>query len=141
MGDAADAGINAAGVFAHHDKVHVLGFFALQGAIFGAVEFDRAQIDVLVQREAGFQQDADFQDAGFDIRVADGAQIEGGVLAEFVQRGIGERFAGFQVALGAEVVGGVVQFEAEFLRAASITLTASRVTSGPVPSPGINPME
>jgi hypothetical protein len=41
---------------------------------FRAAYRDRAQIDVLVEGEAGLEQDADLEDAGLDVRVTDGAQ-------------------------------------------------------------------
>ena len=113
---AAHAGINAAGVFAHHDKIHILGFLVLQRAVFGAVEFDRAQVDVLIQRETGFEQDAHFEDAGFDVGMADGAQIQRAMLAEFFQRGIRQRFAGLEIAVTPKIIGCVIKAKAEFGR-------------------------
>jgi hypothetical protein len=34
----------------------------------------RPQVDVLIESEAGLEQDAHFQDAGLDVGMADGAQ-------------------------------------------------------------------
>ena len=45
--------------------------------------------------------------------MTDGAEVKGLVLAEIVDGGIGEGFAGAEVAVAAEIVGGIVELEAE----------------------------
>jgi hypothetical protein len=52
----------------------VLGALVLEGRFHVGVQLDRAQVDVLVQGKAGLEQDADLEDAGLDVGVADGAQ-------------------------------------------------------------------
>ncbi len=43
----------------------------------------------------------------------DGAQVNGVVLAELLDGRVRQRFAGAQIAVSAEIVFGVIQFEAE----------------------------
>ncbi len=76
--EAAGAGVEAFVVFADDDEVDVFGFLVFEGAEAFVVEFDGAEIDVLLQLEAEAEEDAFFEDAGFDFGVADGAQEDGG---------------------------------------------------------------
>ena len=140
--DAADAGVEVAGVLAHDDVVDVLGPLVLERRLDAREEPDRAQVDVLVEREARLQQDALLEDAGLHVGVADGAEQDRVVLAQLLDGTLSGRVSPVRlVALAAEVEVRQVELEAELrAAAASRTFTASRVTSGPVPSPGITAM-
>src|SRR4030042_961125 len=70
----ARARVRVAGVFANDDEIDVLWTLVLQRRFHSRVEFHRTQVDVLVQLEAGLEQDALFEDSGCNVRVADGAQ-------------------------------------------------------------------
>ena len=104
------APVHALGVLPHHHEVDVLGAFVLQGGLHPRIENHRPQIDVLVQLEAGPQQDALLQDARSHIRVADGPQVDGVELAQFRKHGVRQGFAGAQVAVAAQVIIGQVIF-------------------------------
>src|ERR1035438_3528731 len=53
------------------DEVNVLGLLAFERTEALVVEFDRAQIDVLLQLEPGAEQDAFFENARFHVGMAD----------------------------------------------------------------------
>ena len=78
---------------------------------------------------------------GRQVRVAglaaDGAEQDRVVLADLVEHGVGQHLAGGEVALGAEVVAGRLELHAVAGATDSSTLSASAVTSGPIPSPGM----
>jgi hypothetical protein len=72
----------------------------------------RPQVDVLIKGKARLEQNADFQDAGLDVGMADGAQKNGVELLELFQRAVGQDLAGALVALAAEIEALVVQLDA-----------------------------
>ena len=111
----ARAGVKSLVVFAHDDKVNVLRPLVLQRAIGGAIKFHRTQIDVLLQLETEAQQDAFFEDAGLDLRMADGAEENRLELAQFVHRVVGQHLARLQITFTAEIEMVPVDFETEFL--------------------------
>ena len=76
-------------VFAHHNKVNMLRPLVLQRAVGGAVKFHGAQIDVLFQLETEAEQDALFEYARLDLRMADGAEEYRLELAQLVHRAVG----------------------------------------------------
>ncbi|SKW13139.1 Uncharacterised protein [Mycobacteroides abscessus subsp. abscessus] len=76
---AAVAGIRALGALAHHDQVD--GRVPRQRAGDTGVQLGRAQIDVVVQREAGVQQQPPLQHTAGDRRIANGAKQNGVVSA------------------------------------------------------------
>src|SRR5205823_11728749 len=58
-------------VFAHDHEINIFRFLVLERAKAFVVKLHRAEVDVLLQLETSSQQDPLFQNAGFDIRVAD----------------------------------------------------------------------
>jgi len=94
----ADAGVQAAGVFTDHAVVDLFRPFALERTLHAGIEFDRPQIDVLVQLETQFQQHAFFKDARLDVGVADRAEIDGVEAAQLVERRVGQRLARSEIA-------------------------------------------
>jgi hypothetical protein len=62
------------------------------GQIRSSVKFHRAKVDVLLHLEAQAEQDAFLQNAGFDIRMADGAEEDRRELAEFAHRAVRQDF-------------------------------------------------
>ena len=90
------------------------GPLSLSGQSCSAVKFHRAEIDVLFQLETQAEQDAFFQNARLDLRMADGAQENRLELAQFVHGAVGQHLAGFEIAFAAEIVVMPVEFEPEF---------------------------
>ncbi len=61
--------------------------------------------------KADLEQDTRFKDAGFYIRMPDGAQEHGIELLEFSDRAVRKRLTGLQVPGGAEVERGEFELE------------------------------
>ena len=114
--ETAGAGVKPFVVLAHDDEINMLGLLVLQRAEALVVQLYRAQIDVLLQLEAGAQQDALLENAGLDIGMADGAEQDGRELPQFRQHAVRQSLAGAQIARAAQVVIGVVELELELLR-------------------------
>ena len=133
----AHADVHVLGVFADHDEVDVLRALAGQRGFDAGEQFHRPQVDVLVEAEPQFQEQALFEDAGGDVGMAHRAQQNGGKGAQFVERLGRHDLAGPQIALAAEIE--VLQFDLIPSKAATAlrTFTPSAATSGPVPSPPI----
>jgi hypothetical protein len=72
--DAPDAGVNTAGVLAHDHEVDVFRSLVLERGLHVGIPLHRLQIDVSIESKARPEQNADFQDAGLDVGMADGAQ-------------------------------------------------------------------
>ena len=72
--DAADAGIDAAGILAHDHEVDVFRSLVLERGLHIGIQLHRPQVDVLIEGEARLEQNAHFQNAGLDVGMADGAQ-------------------------------------------------------------------
>ena len=70
----------------------------------------------MLELEPGAEENALFQNARFDVRMADGAEQNGGELPQFVQHAVRQHLAGAQVSVAADIVVGVVEFEGEFFR-------------------------
>ena len=100
------------------------------------VELGRAQVDVVVEREAQPQQQPALEDAAGHARVADGAEQDRVVAAQLVEHRVGQGLAGRVPAPGAEVVLGGLELDVVGRVTASRTRTPSATTSGPMPSPG-----
>ena len=98
-----DAAVQPLGVLAHDDEVDVLRALVLERAVDARVELHRPQVDVLVELEAQPQQDALLEDARRDVRVPDGAEVDGVEPAQLLEDGVGQDLAGPHVALAAEV--------------------------------------
>ena len=73
------------------------------GRLDAGEQLHRPQVDVLIELEPQFQQQALFQDARLHVGMADGAEVDGVELPELVDAAGGQRFAGLQVALAAPV--------------------------------------
>ncbi len=67
----------------------------------------------MFQLETEAEQDAFFQNARLDLRMANGAKVHRLELAHLVHRAVGQGLAGFEVAIAAEIVGMPVEFEPE----------------------------
>src|SRR5439155_18010805 len=66
--------IKAFVVFADDDKIYMLGLLVFERAEALVVEFDRPEMDVLLQFKTRPQQDAFLEDSRFDIRMTNGAK-------------------------------------------------------------------
>ena len=110
----ARAGVKPLVVLAHDDKINVLRPLVLERTVNGAIKFHGAEVDVLLQLETEAQQNAFFQDARLDLRMADCAQKNHLEPAEFVHGAVGQHFARFQITVAAEIVVMPVEFETEF---------------------------
>ncbi len=100
---ALDAAVEVLGVFADDDEVDVVGAFVFEGRLDAGKKFHRAEVDVLVEAEAEVEEELAFEDAGGDIGVADGAEEDGVELAKLVEAVVGERAAGFEVAVAGPI--------------------------------------
>ena len=101
--EAAGAAVQVLGVLPHHVEADVLGPLVLQRAVHPGVELDRPQVDVLVELEPDREQQALLQDAGLDVGMADGAQVDGVELAQLVDLPLADHLAGGQVTVAAVV--------------------------------------
>src|SRR6185369_9094141 len=97
-------GIKAFVIFANHYEIDVLRFLVLQGAETLVIEFNRAEVDVLLQLEPGAQEDAFLQDTRLDVRVPDGAEQNGGELAQLLQDTIRQNFTRLQIAFATDII-------------------------------------
>ena len=78
IGAAAQGGIFAFGIFAHHVKIDIAGLFTRQRAGDAGEQAHRAQVDVLIELAAELQQRPPQRDMIRDgIRPADGAKVDG----------------------------------------------------------------
>ena len=78
IGAAAEGGIFAFGIFAHHVKIDIAGLFTRQRAGDAGEQAHRAQVDVLVELAAELQQRPPQRNVvGNGIRPADGAEVDG----------------------------------------------------------------
>ena len=111
----AGTGVQPLVVFAHDNKIDVLGFFALQRAEPFVEQLDRAKVDVLLELEAQAQQDALLEDARLDVGMPDRPEQDGRELPQVIRRTVGQRLVGAHVAFAAEVELGVIEIEAELL--------------------------
>ena len=101
--ESAHAHVHVLGVLADHDEVDVLGALAGQRRFHAGEQFHRPEVDVLIEAEPQFQEQALFEDAGGDLRMAHGAQQNGREGAKLVERLGRHDFAGPQIALAAEI--------------------------------------
>ena len=100
----AHAAVQVFGVLADDDEVDVFRAFARQRRLDTRVQLDRAEVDVLIQLESQFQQQAFLQDARRDIGMPDGAQVDRVELLQFVDGACRQGLLGAEIAFSAEVV-------------------------------------
>ena len=112
----AAAGVEAFVVFADDHEIDVLGSLVLERAESFVVQLHGTEIDVLFHLEPQPQQNPLFQDAGFHVGMADGAEQNRGKLSQFIRRAVGQHFLRAEVTVAAEIVIGVIEFDAELLR-------------------------
>ena len=113
-GRAAHAGVNAAGVLPDDDEINVLRPLAFERRIHVGIQFDRTEVDVLIQFEPKAEGAGLFQNTRFHVGMADGAQVDRVRLAQVGQDGIRQNFAGLFVALAAQVVGNPLKESPDF---------------------------
>ena len=101
---AAGAGVQALGALAHHDEVDLAGLHAGQRAGGAGPEPGRAQVDVLVEREAQLEQQAALEHAGRHGRVPTAPSRIASCPASSASTRVGQHLAGAVVARGAQVV-------------------------------------
>ena len=121
---------------ADDDEVDVVGTFAGQRGLDAGEQFHRAKVDVLVEAEPQVEEQAFFEDARRDVGMPHGAQQDSPIRFKLVEHGGRQDLAGSKIALSTEIE--VLHFIADALQGRDglgKTLTASAVTSGPVPSP------
>ena len=87
------------------------GPLALDRALDTRIELDGPQVDVLVEVEAEAEQDSLFENAGGHVGVADGTEQDGVAAAQPLDLGVGQDFAGLQVAFAAQVEGDCLEVE------------------------------
>ena len=107
------ADVRALGALADDDEVQALARHVVgEGARHPRVELGRAQVDVVVEREAKREQHPALEDAGGDARVADGPEHDRVVPADLLDDRVGEGLAGGVPAPRAEVVVGRARVDA-----------------------------
>ena len=115
-----------------------LGPLVLERRLDARVELHRAQVDVLVELEAQPEQDALLEDAGLHVGMADRAEEDRVEAPQLLGGALRQHLAGAQIAVAAEIEFATLdRSNPQAARRARSTFTASAVTSGPVPSPGI----
>ena len=102
--DPAGAGVGTFGALPHHHDVDRLGPDVRQRRGHARIEPDRPQVDVVVQFEPQPQQQPALQHAAGHARVADRAEQDRIMPAQFVEHGVGQNLAGGVPAPGPEVV-------------------------------------
>ena len=123
------ADVRTLGVLADHDEV-------VRRVPAGRGSDERSLVDVQVEIEAHLEQQAALDDAGWNLGGADRAEQDAVEGPQLVERRVGEDLAVAEVALPPRS-NSVVSMSTP---AARTTLTASAVTSGPMPSPPITAM-
>ena len=102
--DAARVRVNAFGVFAEHDEIHVLRLDSLQRTQRGIEQADRTHIGIEVHLEAHSEQNFFGVDVGLDPRIAEGADQNGIEVAAEHGKAVGRHGDLItQVAIGAPV--------------------------------------
>src|SRR5262249_27034122 len=97
------AAVEVLGGFADDDQGDAFRPFVFGWGLEAGEQLHRAEVDVLVEAEAEVEEELALEDAGGDIGVADGAEEDGVELAELVEAVVGERAAGFEVAVAGPV--------------------------------------
>ena len=95
--DAADLGVFAFGVFAHHGEVNVCGGLAFERAQIFSVEFDRAEINVQVQTEAQTEDDRALDQPHFHCGVTDRAEKDRVQRFPFFDHFLWHEFFGLEI--------------------------------------------
>ena len=98
---AAGTAVQAFGAFTHHDEVDVTRVGERGGNAL--VQLGRTQVDVLVEIETELEQQATFENAGLDARIADGAQQDGVGLLDALLFLFRKNRAVTQIALGTQI--------------------------------------
>ena len=111
---AAGTAVQAFGAFTHDHEVDVTRVGERRGNAL--VQLGRTQVHVLVQVEAELEQQAAFQNARLDARIADGTQQDGVGLLDALLFLLGEDRAVTQIAFGTEVEMLVLEFGDAFGR-------------------------
>ena len=132
----AGTGVKVARVFTNDCEIDVFRPFILQRGFHAGIQFDRAQIDVLIQREAGFEQNSLLQDTRGHIGMPDSAQQNRIKLAQLFNRAVGERFSGTFVSFAPEIEFGQLDFEIKFSRCSLENLNSFSRHLGPGPVTG-----
>ena len=97
-------GVNAFGIFAEHDEIHVFGLDSLQRTQGGIEQADGAHVGVEIHFEAHAEQDFFGVDVGLDPRIAERAHQDGVEVAAQHGKAIGGHCdLVAQVAVGAPV--------------------------------------
>ena len=102
--EAADAAVHILGVLADDDEINVLGPLSFERRLDARKKLHRAEVDVLVELEAQLQQQALFEDARARRRDARPHPGTSRRRCELFDGPLGKDFAGFQIAVTAEVV-------------------------------------
>ena len=105
---AAGTAVQAFGAFTHHDEVDVTRVGERRRDTL--VQLGRTQVHVLVQVEAELEQQAAFQNARLDARIADGAQQNRIGLLDAVLFFFRQDRAVAQVTFGTEIEMLVIEF-------------------------------
>src|SRR5262249_53115812 len=98
------AAVFAFGIFAHTDEIDLATAFVSQRALRPGKQLDRAQVDVLVEALADFDQQVAQADViGHARRIADCAEVDRGEILQTTQAVIVHHPPGLQVIIAAPV--------------------------------------
>ncbi len=101
--DATVAAIEVFGVFTDADEIDVVGGFAGQRRVDAGVQFDGPKVDVLIEFEAHFEEQAALENAGLNIGMTNGTEEDRVVLFEFSKIRVVKHVAGFEIAFGTKI--------------------------------------
>ena len=99
----ADAAVQVFGILADHHEIDILGPLSRQRGLDPGQQFDRPEVDVLVEPETQIEQKPFFQNARGDVGMSHRAEIDGVKRAEFVDRPVRQYLAGFQIPFAPEI--------------------------------------
>ncbi len=87
-----------------YDEIDIGRALVLQRSFDTGEQLHGAEIDVLVELEAEFEEESFFQNAGGDVRMTHRAQVHAVELAQLVDSAGRQNFAGPQIAIAAKIV-------------------------------------
>ncbi len=99
----ADADVEVLGILPDHHKVDVLRLLVRERCPDAIEEFDRPEVDELVEVKPDRKQDALLEDSGLHPGIADGPEVDRLELREVPDVLFREEFPGREVALRADV--------------------------------------
>src|SRR5690606_1981699 len=95
--------VHVFGVFAYDDEIDVIRPLVAERRFDAGEELHGPEVDVLIELKAKLQQQAFFKNARLNVGMSDRAEVNGVVLAQFVDGPVRQDFARLQVSVSAVV--------------------------------------